>query len=201
MNSKFTIRLAEPGDCEAILDIYKDYIIGTAITFETEIPSVAEFSQRISKILKCFPWLVCENDGHIIGYAYASKHRERAAYAWSVDFSVYIAPKYHRCRIATALYTCLIEILKLQGYQTACAAVTYPNEKSEAFHSFLEFKSIGVFENVGYKLGKWWDVQWFQRHLSEFSEAPKAILSIDDVKESKCFDKILKNSVSIIKRS
>ena len=154
------IRFADTSDAAAILGIYEEYIRNTRVTFEIEVPTLAEFSERMERITGQFPWLVCEIDGEIAGYAYGSKHGERAAYRWSADLSVYINEKYHRRGIATALYKALTEILRRQGYFTVYAGVSTPNLKSEAFHEAFGFRNLGEFKNVGYKLGAWCGVAW-----------------------------------------
>lgn len=181
--SKVKIRLATPADGAVILDIYKWYIENTAITFETEVPPVEDFEKRIEKTLTCFPWLVCEVDGVVAGYAYASKHRERAAYQWSADLSIYVDENYHRRHIAKALYKALEDILKLQGYYTVFAGVTTPNPKSEAFHTVYGFDTIGVFDNVGYKLGQWRSVKWFKYTLADYAKEPTPLKTFPEVKE------------------
>ncbi len=185
MSEEKNIRLATPKDAETLVNIYKEYIENTAITFETEVPSVAEFAERIRKLQEQFPWLVCEMDGKVVGYAYASKHGERAAYRWSVDLSVYVDSRYHRKHIATELYQVLIDIVKRQGYHTAFVGISTPNPKSEAFHTTYGFETIGTFRNVGYKLGKWRDVTWFQLSLTEYVKEPKESVSIQDVEMKK----------------
>jgi phosphinothricin acetyltransferase len=196
--SKVKIRLATPKDGEAILNIYKWYIENTAITFETEVPSAEAFGQRIENTLTRYPWLVCEVDGAVAGYAYASKHRERAAYQWSADFSIYVNEKYHRRHIAKALYQVLEEILRLQGYYTVFAGVTTPNPKSEAFHAAYGFDTVGVFENVGYKSGQWRDVKWFKYTLADYQKEPIAPKGFPEVTDTEALDKILKDAEELI---
>ena len=196
--SKVKIRLATPKDGEAILNIYKYYIENTAITFETEVPSVEAFEERIENTLSRFPWLVCEIDGVVAGYAYASKHRERAAYQWSADLSIYVDEKYHRRHIAKALYQVLEETLRLQGYYTVFAGVTSPNPKSEAFHAAYGFDTVGVFENVGYKLGQWRGVKWFKYTLTDYQKEPTAPKAFPEVKDAEIFGEILRAAEELI---
>lgn len=181
------------------MNIYKGYIENTAITFETEVPSVEVFGQRIENTLNRFPWLVCEVDGVVAGYAYASKHRERAAYQWSADFSIYVDEKYHRRYIAKALYQALEELLRMQGYYTVFAGVTTPNPKSEAFHTAYGFDTIGVFENVGYKLGQWRGVKWFSYTLADYVEEPMAPKVFPEIKDTEVFEDILRTAEEFIK--
>ncbi|MCL2461258.1 MAG: GNAT family N-acetyltransferase [Defluviitaleaceae bacterium] len=165
-----TIRSATPADAGAILEIYAPFITGTCITFETEVPSIGEFAARIGSIAKSYPYLVSEMDGKIVGYAYASKHRERAAYRFSADVSVYVAPEYHRQGVGRALYTKLFDMLREQGIYTVFAGITLPNEKSAGLHKALGFIEVGVYHNVGYKLGKWLDVIWMGKALKEYDD-------------------------------
>ena len=173
------IRFATKKDAAALLEIYAVYIKNTAVTFEIEVPTVTAFAERVEKITETFPWLVCEVEGKIAGYAYASKHGERAAYRWSADLSVYVDEKYHRCGIATALYTALLELLRRQGYYTVYAGVSTPNPKSEAFHTAFGFRNLGEFKNVGYKLGAWRGVTWFELPLAEYVAEPEEPVTID----------------------
>lgn len=181
MKENRKIRFAKTEDAENILNIYQKYITDTAVTFEMEVPTVLEFQNRMCKIMEQFPYLVCEMDGKVVGYAYASKHRERAAYQWSADLSIYIEETYHRQHIATMLYDKLIDLLKIQGYYTAFAGVTSPNPNSEAFHEAYGFETVGVFHNVGYKLGQWRDVKWYSLQLTDYRELPTAPRSISDI--------------------
>lgn len=169
-----TIRLAKPADAEGILVIYAPYIENTSFTFETEVPSLDVFAERIETYLQNWPWLVCETDGKIAGYAYASRYRERAAYQWSVECSVYVHDDYQRSGIAKALYTILFEILKRQGYRNVYAVINLPNDKSVAFHERCGFTWFATYEQVGYKLGKWKNVGWWRLILNEFDDEPEA---------------------------
>jgi len=125
------IRLATEDDSDSLLEIYAPYITNTTYTFEYDIPTIMEFKERIAKIRKYYPWLVCEINKRIAGYAYASRFREREAYKWSVSLSIYINQDHHRRGIGRALYFALIELLRLQGFYNAYVAVTVPNIKSE----------------------------------------------------------------------
>lgn len=196
MNKK--IRLATEADSASILEIYKPFITDTVITFEYDVPSLADFSKRISRIQKKYPWLVCEIDGDIVGYAYASPFHERAAYDWSVDFSIYINPKYHGKRVGKALYCALVDLLKLQGYCNAYALVTLPNVKSEGIHESFGFKTVGVCKNVGYKFGQWRDVKWFELELQQHSQVPSVLKVIHDISNTAEFNKIIEQAEQII---
>ena len=173
------IRMATLEDAEAIFRIYAEYIKNTTVTFEIEVLTLTAFRERMAKIMAQFPWLVCEIDGEIAGYAYASKHGERAAYRWSADLSVYISKKFHRRGIATAFYKALAEILRTQGYFTVYAGVSTPNPKSEAFHTALGFRNLGEFRNVGYKLGQWLGVTWYELSLAAYVPEPEEPVGIN----------------------
>src|SRR6266849_3662186 len=167
-----TIRLATENDAEQIQAIYAPYVIHTAISFELEPPAVEEMRQRIMKTLQHWPWLVCENKGEVLGYAYTSRYRERAAYQWSVEVSVYIDERFHRLGIGRALYSPLFKLLALQGFHNAYAGITLPNPGSVGLHESLGFQPLGVYRAVGYKLGAWHDVGWWQLTLRTPTSLP-----------------------------
>lgn len=175
------IRLANKEDAAAMLDIYAPYIENTSITFETEVPSVQSFADRVENYLQSYAWLVCEIDGRIAGYAYASKYRERTAYQWSIECSVYVHENYWQNGVAKALYSVLLEILKRQGFMNVYAVINLPNEKSVAFHEHLGFRHFADYINVGYKLGKWKTVGWWQLQLNEFIDEPPAPLKFNEM--------------------
>jgi L-amino acid N-acyltransferase YncA len=198
MRKNINIRLAEPDDCASILQIYTPYVTGTAISFECQVPDIAEFSSRMAKIQSQYPWIVCEIDAGIIGYAYAYSFKQREAYNWSVESSIYINQQYHQHNIGKALYYALFNILKLQGYCNVYAGVTLPNIKSERLHESMGFKTIGTYPRVGYKLGKWHDVKWYALKINEYNQAPAKPKNINEVSDTKEFRDILRKSVSII---
>lgn len=192
------IRLANEADSASILDIYTPFITNTVITFENEVPTVAEFDKRIVSIQKKYPWLVCEVNKKIIGYAYASQFNERAAYDWAVDSSIYISPQYHRKKIGKALYFSLFKLLKLQGYYNVYAGVTLPNIKSESLHESLGFKTIGIYKNVGYKFDNWYDVKWFGLEIMDYIKSPEKPKSIDEISNTFEFNTIIKKAEQMI---
>jgi phosphinothricin acetyltransferase len=159
-----TIRLATPDDAEQVRAIYAPYC-HTPISFEMEPPSVEEMRGRLAKVLGPYPWLVCEGGGEVLGYAYATQHRERAAYRWSVDTSVYVRQGRQRRGVGRALYTSLLAGLPLQGFVNAYAGVTLPNPASVGLHEAMSFEPVGVYRQVGFKCGSWHDVAWYQRPL------------------------------------
>ena len=159
------IRVATTADAPRIAEIYAPAVLERATSFEVIAPNADEMLSRMNKILPNFPWLVCEYDGNVIGYSYASAHHERAAYRWSVDVAVYVSDEAHRRGVGTALYTALFEILILQRYRNVYAGITLPNPASEGMHSRADFIPVGVYHHVGYKFGAWHDVAWFERVL------------------------------------
>ena len=166
------LRIATKDDAAAILDIYAPFILNSGITQETEVPSVEEFQQRIASTLIERPWLVCEVDGNVAGYAYAGKHRDRKGYQWCVESSLYISEKHFGTGIAYALYAALFELLKLQGYVNAYAVITLPNDRSTAFHEKFGFYYFTTYKKVGYKLGQWHDVGWWQYDVNPHDADP-----------------------------
>lgn len=167
-----TIRMATRSDAEAIQAIYAPIVRDTAISFETEPPTVPTMQQRITDTLESWPWLVCEQQDRVVGYVYGSRHRTRAAYQWSVDVSVYIHAHARRSGIGRALYTSLFALLSLQGYYNCFAGITLPNPASVRLHESLGFAPVGVYRTVGYKLGAWHDVGWWQLPLQSGQDAP-----------------------------
>lgn len=160
-----TIRQAVLDDAPGLLAIYRPFVESTAVSFETTVPTVEEFAARIQKALTGWQWLVAERNRQTVGYAYGASHRERPAYRWSVEVSVYVQPNYHRQGIARALYLQLLGELADRGFCNAFAGTTLPNEGSVALHRSVGFQPIGVFKAVGRKFGAWHDVAWFQRTL------------------------------------
>jgi phosphinothricin acetyltransferase len=176
-----TIRFATLADAPDILAIYGSYIQETTITFEYEVPTVAEFTDRIRTIQQQLPYLVAETDGRVVGYAYASRHNERMAYQWSANVSVYIHPDSHRQGIARQLYTRLFDLLRQQGYYNVYAGITLPNLKSEGLHLAMGFGLVGVYTNVGYKFGAWHDVAWLQMALRPYELNPSPPISTTEL--------------------
>jgi phosphinothricin acetyltransferase len=192
------IRIASTKDTASILEIYEPFITDTSITFEFDVPTESDFKERISNIQKKYPWIVCEIDGNIAGYAYASSYNERAAYDWSVDLSIYINPSYQKKKIGKSLYYALLEILKLQGFCNAVSLVTVPNENSEKLHKSFGFKEIGVFENIGFKFEEWKDVRWLGLKIQEYPECPLKPKRVDEIKDTSEFKNIIKKAENII---
>ncbi len=170
----YTVRLATEFDAPDIQRIYEPYVTDTPVTFEVAAPDVSDIRRRLIETLIHYPWLVCENsDGAVLGYAYASQHRVRMAYQWSADVAVYVDPFYHRLGVGSAMYRVLLSILTLQGYCTAYAGITLPNESSVRLHESLGFTKIGVFHDTGYKLGEWRDVGWWELQVRTYDLTPQ----------------------------
>lgn len=160
------IRTATPDDATAVAAIYAPIVAATTISFELEPPGVNEMRARIEATLKRLPWLVAVNDaGQVVGYVYASRHRERAAYQWSVDVSAYVHERSRGRGVGKALYGRLFEALVELGYCQAFAGIALPNAASVALHESVGFVPLGVYRRVGFKHGAWHDVGWWQREL------------------------------------
>jgi L-amino acid N-acyltransferase YncA len=160
-----TVRLATPTDAPQIAAIYAPFCESTVVSFEFVAPTPQEMAARIETVTRQYPWLALEDRGRVVGYAYATIHRERAAYAWSVDTAVYVAADARRRGVARTLYVKLFDVLVAQGYFKAYAGVSLPNPASVALHEALGFTPVGVYRGVGFKLGAWHDVAWYQRAL------------------------------------
>jgi L-amino acid N-acyltransferase YncA len=183
-----TVRLIESRDTEDILNIYSHYILNTTVTFETEIPSLTSFNERIKHIVSTYPWIICEYEDEIVGYAYACKHRERSAYQWSVEVSVYLGPEYTGQGIGKILYSSLINILRFQGFINVYAGIALPNISSVGIHEKFGFEHIALYKNVGYKFRKWIDVGWWWLALSVHPEFPVAPTPIENLSRNQIID-------------
>ena len=172
------IRLARPSDSEALLKIYAPFVENTSVTFEIQVPTAEEFSNRIHDITQEYPYLLYCVGEQIVGYAYAARHRQRAAYAYDVDTSIYIEPNYHGRGIAARLYQRLFSILAEQGIYNLYAAYTEPNEKSRRFHEKMGFRPVGTFHQTGYKFGRWHDVTWMEKSLQEHNVPQGEVKSV-----------------------
>jgi L-amino acid N-acyltransferase YncA len=160
------VRVATENDAAAVARIYAPYVCETAISFEEIPPSPDEMSGRIGRTLSTHPFLVFEDDGSVVAYAYASPHRERPAYRWSADVAIYAAPEVHRRGAGRALYARLLDILGRQGFHAAFAGITLPNTNSAGLHEAMGFEHVGTCAEVGFKLGSWRDVGWWQYRIA-----------------------------------
>lgn len=176
------LRLATPADANAVGAIYAPYVEETPISFETAMPSGDEMARRIATTLARYPWLVWqEGSGGILAYAYAGPYRARAAYDWSADVTVYVARGAERRGIGRRLYTALLALLTAQGFMRAHAGITLPNPASIGLHEALGFRPVGVHPAVGFKLGRWHDVGWWQRPLAACETPPKPPIALPDL--------------------
>jgi phosphinothricin acetyltransferase len=174
------VRLAHPDDAPAVAAIYAPSVTSTATSFELIVPSAGEIAERIAKVSRHAPWLVLTRDGDIAGFAYATPHRERAAYQWSVDTSVYVRADQHRTGIGRMLYRVLLTLLRVQGFYAAHAGITLPNPGSVGLHEAMGFSRIAVEPSVGYKLGAWHDVGWWQLALRDRTGEPAPPLTMQE---------------------
>ena len=170
------IRLATEDDAPSILEIYAPIVRETPISFEYDVPTEAEMRGRIRSKLEHYPWLVMENEGELMGYAYAGRWRDRAAYDWSVETTVYVSAKARRGGVGRTLYNALFEALREQGFVLAVAGITLPNAGSVGLHEAVGFMAMGVARNAGYKFGRWHDIGFWQLQLQDPPDDPKPIM-------------------------
>ena len=175
------LRLATAADAAAVRAIYAPFVRDAWVSFEAEVPSEAEVARRIAASAPAHPWLVATDADAVVGYAYASPHRSRAAYQWSADVSVYVAEGHRQRGVARALYGALFDVLRLQGMANAYAGIALPNAASVGAHEALGFEPVGVYRAVGYKLGAWRDVGWWSLRLGE-GAAPDPPRTLADVR-------------------
>jgi phosphinothricin acetyltransferase len=199
VKTKSSIRVACEQDARGILNIYEPYILNTAVTFEEVVPELEAFKSRLTAILHESPFLVCEVNGQLAGYAYASSYRSRAAYRWNREVSVYVHEGFQRRNIARAMYHALFGILRIQGFTKLFGIITLPNQASVALHEELGFKKKTVYTKVGFKLGQWHDVGWWELDLCESSmEAPGEIKLFSAIKSRVEVDECLKNAETFL---
>ena len=181
--SYLRIRAAAIEDAAELLEIYKPYVEHTAITFEYEVPSVKEFAARITKTLQKYPYLVAEYEGRFIGYAYAGAFKERAAYDWSIETSVYVREDMKRMGVGRALYAVLEECLRKQHILNVNACIAYPEEEDEhlnadsvRFHKKMGYSMVGEFHRCGYKFRTWYNMVWMEKLLGEHLKEPLPVI-------------------------
>ena len=162
------IRHADPElDSGACATIYAPYVAGAATSFEEQPPDADDFAERIERVSKTHPWLVAEQNGVVVGFAYAGPHRARPAYRWTAETSVYVAAGQQGDGVGRELYEALIGLLRRQGLHVALAGITQPNTASVGLHEAVGFEQVGVYRRIGYKAGAWRDVSWWQLVLSD----------------------------------
>ena len=186
------IRLADPKrDARQVAAIYLPYVLNTPITFETSPPDGTEMYRRMKKVSNMYPWIVCEHENEVMGYSYGSRFRDRSAYDWIVETTVYVREAAHGLGVGKALYASLLECLRLQGFTSAFGVIALPNDPSISLHENFGFTEDYLMTNAGYKDGHWYDVGFWRLKLSDASENILPIKSIDELKSKRCF----KNSV------
>lgn len=169
------IRIAGDEDAAAIHTIYAPSVSTGTATFETTLPSVDAMRERIRSRLQHYPWLVWEEAGEVLAYAYAGRFRERAAYDWIAETSIYVHADAYRRGIARRLYGVLLEVMRLQGITQAVGVITLPGTVSVAMHEAMGFRAAGVWRKCGYKLGQWWDVGVWQKELQPATSTPSPV--------------------------
>jgi phosphinothricin acetyltransferase len=160
-----SIRPVKISDADFCLSLYSKYVVGSAVSFELEAPSLEEFSNRIDTISKRFPYLIAEENEHRVGYAYASAYRDRLAYQWNVEVSIYVEEQNKKSGVATALYTQLFSELESIHICKAFAVIALPNDASVGFHNKMGFEKFATYKNVGFKLNQWHDVLWMEKTI------------------------------------
>ena len=163
-------------DAEELLEIYAPYVENTAITFEYDVPSKDEFEERIKNISAKYPYIKAVHEGKIVGYAYAASFKDRRAYDWSVETSIYVQYENSSKGVGTLLYNELERLLKMQNIINVNACITYPNEKSENFHKKFGYKTVAHFTKCGYKFGQWIDMIWMEKSIGKHDIPPKDII-------------------------
>jgi phosphinothricin acetyltransferase len=176
------IRFATDADAPAIAAIYAPYVEDTPVSFEYEAPSADEMKSRIRNVTDAgLPWLVATDDDKPLGYAYASKHKERAGYQWCVESSVYVDKGSQRAGVGRALYARLFEILRELGYQNVYAGTTLPNDQTVNFHRSFGFVEVARYHNVGFKNGEWHDTAWWHLAIGSHENPPAPLRRLRDV--------------------
>ncbi len=161
------LRMAKLTDSAEILDIYKPYILSTTVTFEYDVPTVADFTERVKNISSKYPYVVCEDDGRLLGYCYGTRFMQRAAFGLDAELSVYLKESARGRGIGTALYGAVIEILEEMNIRNMYGLIAYPNEASVKLHEEYGFNMAGVLKKTGYKFGRWIDLMYFERHIGD----------------------------------
>ena len=187
----FIVRPARESDAAACLEIYAPFVRDTAVSFEAQVPSLEIYRGRILETLQRTPWLVAEQEGRVAGFAYATRHRERAAYQWSVEVTVYLAPQFQRQGLGRKLYAPLFHCLRAQGFCNAYAVITLPNPASVALHEKLGFLPVGVFGKAGFKLGRWHDVGWWGLPLREPPNDPEPPRPLAELLRERSWEELL----------
>lgn len=188
LSKDIKIRTADASDAQALLEIYAPYIIKTAVTFEYEVPELSDFQKRIETTLKRYPYLVAEEDGEILGYAYTGIFKERAAYDWAAEVSIYVKENKRGFGVGGRLYAALEEISHEQHILNLNACISYADKEDEYltwdsvhFHSHLGYSMVGKFHQCGYKFGRWYDMVWMEKTIGEHPMDPQLVIAFPDL--------------------
>ena len=186
MSMKYMLRLAEPADAEKLLEIYAPFVISSDrklsdVSFEYEVPSAEEFTERIKNISADYPYIVCEHEGRLLGYVYAHPYIPRAAYQWGAEVTIYLAPEGQGRGLGRVMYAALENILRLQGVVVTYACVTASNEHSVKMHEACGYKIIGTFKNTGFKHGHWLDMVWLEKVIADYPAQPELLKKVGEL--------------------
>lgn len=195
---EIVLRSAVEHDAADMLALYAPYVLETTVSSEYEPPTLEVFIGRMRSYAERLPWIVCTVDGETVGYGYASPHRTRAAYQWSVETSIYVASAWHRHGVASAIYAALFELLTMQGYYNIYVGITAPNERSMKFHKAMGFIISGAYQQSMYKFGQWRDVLWMGKSLRPHEGAPQPTVPFDAIKDSLLVSRVLRQAVQWI---
>ena len=196
---KIIIRPAVEADAAGMLALYAPYVEQTTVSSEYEAPSLEEFLHRLRTYTEKMPWLLCEIDGELAGYGYASPHRTRAGYQWSAETSIYVSQAFHRRGIARALYSALFELLTAQGYYNIFVGITSPNERSIKFHTAMGFVISGSYQDSMFKFGLWRDVLWMAKSLRPHDTAPSPTVPFPQLRDTPVCERILTTAAGYIR--
>ena len=196
--SQIIIRPAEEADAPAMLALYAPYVEQTTVSSEYAAPALDEFLNRMRTYTRKMPWLLCEIDGELAGYGYASPHRTRAGYQWSAETSIYVSPSFHRRGVARALYSAIFELLATQGYYNIFVGITSPNERSIKFHSAMGFVISGSYQDSMFKFGLWRDVIWMAKSLRPHDTVPSPTIPFPELRGSPVCARILSTAAGYI---
>lgn len=188
------IRIAHADDATAIHDIYTPSVTHGVETFETELPGVEAMRERVLTRLRQYPWIVWEDDGRVLAYAYASRFRERAAYDWIAETSIYVHSDARRRGIARKLYGALLDAMRLQGINQAVGVITLPGASSVTMHEAMGFTPAGVWRSAGYKRDAWWDVGVWQMELQAPENPPQAVVPFAQLRETAAWTALLQRA-------
>ena len=185
---KIKISKVDVTDSEKLLEIYTPYILNTAITFEYEVPSVQQFRQRVQDILVKYPYLKAIKDDKIVGYAYANVFKNRAAYDWAVEVSIYIKKDMQKLGIGKKLYQALEKICQLQNITNLYACIAYPEveddyltNNSVNFHQHMGYQRVGEFHQCGFKFNRWYNMVWMEKIIGEHQTTPQSVIKFENL--------------------